>query len=127
MSGQGREIIELNITSFKELSQTSDVMVIDISAEWCGPCEAFTDLFRSTAAKYDDVVFASIDAEEQMELGAAFNVRSIPTVAVMRGGALIYLHEGTLSEAALAGVIRQARELDVDKVRQSVAARTSAS
>lgn len=127
MSSDSREVIALDVVGFQAMIETNDVVVIDISAEWCSPCQAFTEIFRSAAANYDDVVFASIDADEQVELGAAFNVKSIPTVAVMRGGALIFLHEGVLSELALADVIEQARALDVDKVRESVVARTAPS
>jgi thioredoxin-like negative regulator of GroEL len=101
------------------------VIVIDISAEWCGPCHAFSALIRDTVAHYDDVIFASIDTDEQPELGEAFNVKAIPTVAVMRGGALIFVHEGTLSESALADVIRQASALDIDAVRRSVTTRAT--
>ncbi|MFI9383527.1 thioredoxin family protein [Kutzneria sp. NPDC052558] len=126
-NGNNREVIALDVSTFQELSRTSDVMVIDISAEWCSPCQAFTDVFRDAAASYDDVVFASVDADEQLELGAAFNIKTIPTVAVMRAGALIFVHEGSLSAQALADVIRQARALDVEKVRQSVVGRAASS
>lgn len=120
MSGTGREVIELDVPSYQELIKTNDVVVIDISADWCGPCQAFTEVFRDAAGNYDDVVFASIDTDEQPELGTAFNVKTIPTIAVMRAGALIFAHEGSLSERALADVIRQARALDVEQVRRSV-------
>ncbi|MFJ8962798.1 thioredoxin family protein [Lentzea sp. NBC_00516] len=127
MPNVSREVIALDVPRFQELIKTNDVVVIDISAEWCGPCQAFTSTFRDAAASYEDVVFASVDADEQLELGAAFNVKTIPTVAVMRAGALIFVHEGSLSEQALADVIRQARALDVEKVRQSVIARAATS
>ncbi|PSL53358.1 thioredoxin 1 [Saccharothrix carnea] len=120
MSETGREVIELDVPSYQELIKSNDVIVIDISADWCGPCQAFTEVFRNAAGNYDDVVFASIDADEQPELGTAFNVKTIPTIAVMRAGALIFAHEGSLSERALADVIRQARALDVEQVRRSV-------
>ena len=120
MPETGREVVELDVPTYQELIRTNDVIVIDISADWCGPCQGFTEVFRSTAGNYDDVVFASIDADEQIELGAAFNVKTIPTIAVMRAGALIFVHEGALSEHALADVIRQARALDVEEVRRSV-------
>ncbi|MFD0205904.1 MULTISPECIES: thioredoxin family protein [Saccharothrix] len=120
MSETGREVIELDVPSYQELIKSNDVIVIDISADWCGPCQAFTEVFRSAAGNYDDVVFASIDTDEQPELGTAFNVKTIPTIAVMRAGALIFAHEGSLSERALADVIRQARALDVEQVRRSV-------
>jgi thioredoxin-like negative regulator of GroEL len=123
----GSEVVALDVDSFQALIRTDDVIVIDISAEWCGPCQAFTDVFRSAAASHDGVVFASVDADEQMDLLAAFDVKTIPTIAVMRAGALIFMHEGSLSERALADVIAQARVLDVEKVRRSVVSRNASS
>lgn len=123
MSNDQREVIELDVAGFQRLLEKDEVVVIDISAPWCGPCKAFTEVFRDVAAVHDDVVFASIDSDEQLELGAAFNVTSIPAVAVMRAGALIFLHQGSLGKEALADVIRQARSVDVDAVRKSVVTR----
>jgi thioredoxin 1 len=103
------------------------VIVIHLSADWCTPCKAFTSVFHATAENNSgDVVFASLDTDTQPELGAAFNVKSIPTIAVMRGGALIFTHEGSLSEETLNDVIRQARAVDVDAVRRSMAAADAA-
>jgi thioredoxin-like negative regulator of GroEL len=118
------EVIQLDVPGFQAMIKSNDVIVIEVTAQWCTPCQAFAAVFRSTAANHDDVVFAAIDCDVEPELGAAFNVKTIPTIAVMRAGALIFMHEGSLSERALSDVIRQARALDVDKVRQSVVAHT---
>lgn len=115
-----REIIDLDVDKFNEVAKSDGVIVIHLSAEWCTPCKAFTAVFHDTAESHDDVLFASIDTDTQPELGAAFNVKSIPTVAVMRGGALIFTHEGSLSTKALNDVIRQAREVDVAAIKRSM-------
>ncbi|MFI7123161.1 thioredoxin family protein [Amycolatopsis sp. NPDC049868] len=115
-----REIVALDVDTFTELTKLDGVVVIHLSAEWCGPCQAFTTVFHETAENHDDVVFATLDTDSQPELGAAFHVKSIPTIAVMRGGALIFTHEGSLSERALNDVIRQARGVDVDEIRKSM-------
>ncbi|MEV7043725.1 thioredoxin family protein [Amycolatopsis sp. NPDC051061] len=121
MGDEQREIVDLDVDKFNEITKSDGVIVIHLSAEWCSPCKAFTTVFHQTAECHDDVVFASLDTDSQPELGAAFNVKSIPTIAVMRGGALIFTHEGSLSENALNDVIRQAREVDVDAIRKSMA------
>ncbi|WIX98196.1 thioredoxin family protein [Amycolatopsis mongoliensis] len=126
MADEVSGIVALDVAKFNEITKSEDVIVIHLSADWCSPCKAFKAVFRATAESHDDdVVFASLDTDSQPELGAAFNVKSIPTIAVMRGGALIFTHEGSLSENALNDVIRQAREIDIDAVRKSVAARAA--
>jgi thioredoxin-like negative regulator of GroEL len=120
-------IVALDVAKFAELTQSDGVIVIHLSADWCTPCKAFTSVFRAIAENNSgDVVFASLDTDTQPELGAAFNVKSIPTIAVMRGGALIFTHEGSLSEETLNDVIRQARAVDVEAVRKSMAAADTA-
>ncbi|MFC3452636.1 thioredoxin family protein [Amycolatopsis speibonae] len=116
----GREIVALDVDKFQEIVKSDDVVIIHLSAQWCGPCRAFTTVFREAAGNHDDVVFASLDTDSQPELGSAFNVNSIPAIAVMRGGALIFTHEGSVGEAALNDVIRQARAIEVGEVHRSV-------
>lgn len=115
-----REVISLDVDNFGPTVESGEVVVIDISAEWCGPCQAFTAVFHEAAASTEGVLFGHVDTDTQPELGAAFNVTAIPTVAVMRGGVLIFLHEGSLSARALNDVIRQAKQLDPDQVCASV-------
>ena len=125
MSEEQNGVIELTLDNFHGVTQSDDVVVIDISATWCTPCKAFAAVFEKAAERGEEEVrFATVDADTQPELGNAFNVESIPTVAVMRGGALIFMHEGSLSEKALLDVIEQARAIDPGKVR--AAARTQA-
>ncbi|GAB3733835.1 thioredoxin [Amycolatopsis oliviviridis] len=127
MGVSDKEIVDLDIEKFNDITKMDGVVVIHLSAEWCGPCQAFTAVFHETAEQHDDVIFASLDTDTQPELGAAFNVKSIPTIAVMRGGAVIFTHEGSLSENALNDVIRQARAIKVEEVRKSVQAGLSQS
>ncbi|KFU75662.1 hypothetical protein BB31_40320 [Amycolatopsis lurida NRRL 2430] len=115
-------MVALDVEKFNEMTKFDGVVVIHLSAAWCTPCKAFNAVFDKTAGNHDDVVFASLDTDTQPELGAAFNVKSIPTIAVLRGGALIFTHEGSLSEKALSDVIRQAGEADLEAIRKSVAA-----
>lgn len=115
-------IVALTAKNFHDVVRTDDVIVIDISATWCTPCQAFATVLHDAAAGNNEgVVFATIDADTEPELGTAFNVESIPTIAVMRGGAVIFMHEGSLSERALQDVISQAKATDIEQVRASAA------
>jgi thioredoxin 1 len=124
-SEKGSAVPTLNLDMFDELLAQRDFLIINFYAKWCGPCTTFQAVFADTAGENNDVTFAMVNVESQRELAAAFQVEAVPKLAVIRAGALVFSHEGTLSADALNDVIRQARALDVDELRRTVAERTS--
>ncbi len=113
--------VELTKENFDEVVSGGGFVLIDFWAEWCGPCRQFAPVFERAAGKHADLVFAKVDTEAQPELAAAFEIRSIPTLMVVRENIAVFAQPGALPEAALEDVIRQARALDMDEVRASVA------
>ncbi|MFJ8042383.1 thioredoxin [Kitasatospora sp. NPDC096147] len=121
--------VELTTENFDEVVQGPDgkaFVFIDFWAGWCGPCLRFAPVFEKAAERHSDLVFAKVDTEAQQELAAAFEIRSIPTLAIIREGVMIFSQAGALPEAALEELIGKARELDMDEVRAKVAAEQAA-
>ena len=78
------EPIELNEQNFSQFIQYSDLpILIDLWAEWCGPCKMMAPHFHTLAQHYPNVIFAKIDTENNPRLSQAFNIRSIPTLVLM--------------------------------------------
>ena len=76
--------IELNEQNFSQFISYSDLPVlIDLWAEWCGPCKMMAPHFAEVAKNNPHVVFAKIDTEANPRLSSAFNIRSIPTLVLM--------------------------------------------
>jgi len=71
-------------------------------------------------------VFGKVDTEAQPELAASFQIRSIPTLMVVRDGVVLYAQPGALPEASLDELIGKARAIDMDHVRRELAAQTEA-
>ncbi|MEV5238181.1 thioredoxin [Streptomyces cinnamoneus] len=113
--------VELTKDNFDEIVSGAGFVLIDFWAEWCGPCRSFAPVFERAAQRHDDLVFAKVDTEAQPELAAAFEIRSIPTLMIVRDNIAVFAQPGALPEPALEDVIRQARSLDMDEVRASVA------
>jgi len=79
-----RAPIELNEQNFSNFVSHSDLpIMIDLWAEWCGPCKMMAPHFAEIAKNNPHVVFAKIDTEANPRLSSAFNIRSIPTLVLM--------------------------------------------
>ncbi len=114
--------IALTADNFKETISSHDIVIIDFWADWCGPCRSFAPTFEAAAEKYPEIAFAKVNTEEQREMAAGFNIRSIPTLMVFREQVILYAEAGALPAAALGQLIEQVRALDMDKVRAEIAA-----
>ena len=114
--------ITLNKANFEDVIQKNPMLIIDFWAPWCGPCKNFGPVFEAISDKYPDIVFAKVNTEEEQELGRMFQIRSIPTLMIFRDQIIIFAQPGALPGSALEEIIGKAQALDMDKVRQDMAA-----
>lgn len=108
--------------TFASTVQSDGIVLVDLWAAWCGPCRMFSPIFEQASQDNPDVVFAKVDTEAERELAGALQITSIPTLMVFRDGILVFSQPGALPAAALADLLRQVRELDMEQVRAQVAA-----
>ncbi|MFY9327535.1 MAG: thioredoxin TrxC [Georgfuchsia sp.] len=97
------EPVELDAASFDRYIGRSDLpIVVDFWAPWCSPCRtmapAFAQAAREMAPHYR---LAKVNTEDQQELAARFTIRSIPTLAIFRGGKEIVRQSGAMDVTGL--------------------------
>lgn len=114
-------VLEVTKENFSEIVQNNDLVLIDFWAPWCGPCKTFAPIFEATAKANPDITFVKVNTEEQQELAAYFQIRSIPTLMAFREQIIVFSQPGVLPESAIKQLISQLKELDMDKVRQDIA------
>jgi len=114
-------IVNLSKDPFRDIISENDTVLVDFWAPWCGPCRQFAPVFDSMSEQHPDVVFAKVNTEEEQQLAAHFNIRSIPTLMAFRQQIIVFSQPGALPPAGLATVIEKVAELDMDEVRRQIA------
>jgi len=115
-------VVELNKDNFEQTIKEKDFVVVDFWAPWCGPCRSFAPVYDKVSQDHDDILFAKVNTEDEQEIAAHFQIRSIPTLMIFREQVIIFLQPGALPEGSFRQLLEKAQELDMAEVRQQVEA-----
>jgi thioredoxin 1 len=97
-------------TSFQDLISSETPTVIDFFATWCGPCRMVTPILEDLKSDMGESVRVyKIDVDQNPNLAAQYQVRSVPTLMIFKDGKLQWRQAGVQSKATLKSVIESIR------------------
>ena len=92
----------------KEVLQSSEPVLVDYWAEWCGPCKMISPILDEVAGNYQGKLqIAKMNVDENREIPGKFGIRGIPTLMIFKNGQLAATKVGALSKSQLTEFIDQ--------------------
>ena len=90
-----------------EVEDHSGLVVIDLYADWCGPCRMLAPVLAELEAEYPEVKFCKINVDNDPELARAFNVKNIPMVAFVKNNTFEDMSVGFVPKENLKKLIEE--------------------
>lgn len=104
------DVIEVNEGNFdSEVKGSNKTVLVDFFATWCAPCSAMAPVVKEIADEYPEYKCCKVNVDSSPSLANNFNVMSIPTFIVFKGGVISEQYTGATSKDALLSMLEEAK------------------
>jgi thioredoxin 1 len=94
--------------TFNEMIQSNKPVLVDFSAEWCGPCKMMAPILKELKKDIGDTAtIIKVDVDKNPQAASAYQVQSVPTLILFKNGQPIWRQTGVVQKSGLLGVIKK--------------------
>ncbi len=101
------EVLKITGKDFKkEVLESTNTVLVDFYADWCGPCKMLSPIIDEIAKENDNIKVVKINIDEEQDLAVEYQVMSIPTLVVIKNGKEINRSIGLIDKSEITGLIK---------------------
>jgi len=94
--------------TFNEMIQSNKPVLVDFSAEWCGPCKMMAPILKELKKDIGDTAsIIKVDVDKNAQAASAYQVQSVPTLILFKNGQPIWRQTGVVQKSGLLDVIKK--------------------
>lgn len=96
------------MASFNDLINKNKLVLVDFSAEWCGPCQTLAPILKDLKEELGEVLsIIKIDVDKNQPVAAKFQVQGVPTLILYRDGEQVWRQSGLLTKSELLQIVQK--------------------
>jgi thioredoxin 1 len=85
------------MSSFSDIVKSHPLVLVDFSAEWCGPCKMLGPILKEVKAKMgEDVKIVKIDVDKNPAIASSYQVQGVPTMILFKSGTQVWRQSGVV-------------------------------
>jgi len=96
------------MSAFETILNGDELVLIDFFATWCGPCKMMSPILDQLKKRSGNKVrILKVDVDKNPKIAASYQVRGVPTLVLMKSGAILWRQSGVVELNALEQVLQQ--------------------